>query len=259
VQVDLNNQVAFVCGSNSGIGRAIAVVLAKNGADIVLNGRAAASAREVIDEIQPLGRKVIFEKADITEYHEMRRAVDHALSEFGKIDILVVSGGVTGSGLKSDLFLETPTESYLAWAKTRWCSRLYCVRAVLDHMVERHTGKIVLISTDAGRWPTPAECMAGSLGAAVVMTTKVLAQELSRWQIRVNTICLTAMEGTPSYDYATQLSARLAGVFKKALAKQPFRVTSEDVANAALFFCSDESKAITGQILSVNGGLSFPG
>lgn len=259
MQVDLNNQVAFVCGSSSGIGRAIAVVLAKNGADIVLNGRAEASAREAIDEIQRLGRKVIFEKADISEYHDMKRAADQALLEFGKIDILVVSGGVTGSGLKSDLFLETPPESYLAWAKTRWCSRLYCVRAVLDHMVHRHTGKIVLISTDAGRWPTPAECMAGSLGAAVVMTTKVLARELSRWQIRVNAICITAMEGTPGYNYATQLSARLADVFKKALAKQPFRVTSEDVANAALFFCSDESNAITGQILSVNGGLSFPG
>lgn len=258
MQVDLKGEVAFVLGSTSGIGKAIALELAKSGADIVLNGRNPGAAEKTVQMIEQLGRKVIFAKADINDYGELKKAVDRALEAFGRIDILVASGGVTGSGLKSGFFIDTPIESYLAWAR-RWCDRLYSVRAVTDHMVQRQRGKILLVSTDAGRWPTPAECLAGSMGAALVMSTKVLAKELARWKIRVNTICLTAIEGTPSYDYAVQQSESLASVFKKALSKQPFRVSPEDVAKAALFFCSNDSSAITGQILSVNGGLSFPG
>jgi 3-oxoacyl-[acyl-carrier protein] reductase len=91
------------------------------------------------------------------------------------------------------------------------------------------------------------------------MATKVLAQELARWQIRVNAICVPPIENTPGYEHVTRLSDSLAHVFNKALAKQPFPVTVEDIAEAALFFSSDESNAITGQILSVNGGLCFPG
>ena len=245
-------------GSTSGIGKAIALEMAKNGADIVLTGRSEKSATEAMEEIGRLGRNVIFEKADLSEYQDMKKAVDDALAKLGKIDILVSSGGVVGSGLKSEFFTKTDPTDYLAWTK-RWASRLYSVKAVVDHMVERQQGRIVLISTDAGRVPTPAEVMAGSMGAAVVMATKILAQELARYKIRVNAICITAMEGTPSYNYAAQQSESLAAIFKKALAKQPFRVTPEHVANAALFLCSDESSAITGQILSVNGGLSFSG
>jgi len=258
MKVDLNGEVAFICGSSSGIGQAIALDLSRNGADIILNGRHPEAAKELIETIKRSGRRVIFEKADMNEYDELKRAVEHSLREFGHIDILVGSGGMAGSGLNSDFFIHTNPDSFLPWAK-RWCARLYSVRAVTGHMVERQKGKILLIGTDAGRWPTPAECMAGGTGAALVLSTKVLAQELSRYKIRVNTICLTAIEDTPSYNYATQQSESLTAVFKKALSRQPFRVTPEDVAKAALFFCSDDSKAITGQILSVNGGLSFPG
>ena len=89
------------------------------------------------------------------------------------------------------------------------------------------------------------------------MGTKVLAQELARWQIRVNAIALPPIPGSESYD--SGLSESLDRVFQKARAKQRFPVTTEDVAEAVLFFSSDESNAITGQILSVNGGLCFPG
>src|SRR4030042_6544579 len=258
MRVDLNSKVAFICGSTSGIGRVIALEMARNGADIVLNGRSEESAREALEDIERLGRKVIFEKADLNEYQEIKKGVEDALAKLGKIDILVASGGVTGSGLKSEFFTKTDPEAYLAYAK-RWAMRLYSVKAVVDHMVQRQQGNILLITTDAGRWPTPAECMAGGMGAATVMATKIFAQRLARWKIRVNAICLKAMEDTPSYNYATRQSESLAAIFKKALAKQPFPVTPEDVANAALFLCPDESNSITGQILSVNGGLSFPG
>jgi 3-oxoacyl-[acyl-carrier protein] reductase len=258
MQADLTGKVAFVAGSSAGIGKAIAVKLAKNGADISLNGRNPASAIEVTRQIEELGRKVIFEKADITDYQEIKQAADNTLTKLGKIDILVASGGITGAGIAADFFEKTDPTLYSVFA-TGWLSRLYCVKAVLDHMIERRGGKIIIITTDAGRWPTPAECLAGATGAATIMATKVLAQELARWQIRVNAISLSPMKDTPGFDYVIQLSPSLAHVFEKALSKQPFPVTVEDIAEAALFFASDDSNAITGQILSINGGLCFPG
>ena len=259
MQTDLAGKVAFVAGSTGGIGKAIALKLAESGANIVLNGRNPAPATAVIEQIEKLGRRVIFERADITEYSEVKRAVDNALAELGRIDILVASGGVTGAAMTSNFFQNTAPDSYETYAKFGYWSRLHCAKAVLDHMIEKQRGKIIMITTDAGRWPTPAELLPGGVGAAVLMATKVLAWELARWQIRVNAICLAPMENTPGYDLVVQASDSLRHVFEKALAKQPFPVTPEDIAEAALFFSSDESKAITGQILSVNGGLSFPG
>jgi len=89
---------------------------------------------------------------------------------------------------------KTDPVSYILVAKANLLCRLYCVRAVLDHMVERRMGKIIIITTDAGRWPTPVEALAGATGAGIVMATKVLAQELARWQIRVNTISLPQLK-----------------------------------------------------------------
>lgn len=259
MEANLAGKVAFVAGSSAGIGKAIALKLATNGADIVLNGRNPKAATKVRKQIEKLGQKVVFEKADITEYKEIKQAVDNAIAKLGKIDILVASGGITGARLVVDYFEKTDPVSYILVAKANLLCRLYCVRAVLDHMVERHRGKIIIITTDAGRWPTPAEALAGATGAGIVMATKVLAQELARWQIRVNTISLPPIKDTPGFEHVVQSSPSLAYVFEKGLAKQPFPVTAEDVAAAALFFASDDANAITGQILSVNGGLCFPG
>jgi 3-oxoacyl-[acyl-carrier protein] reductase len=125
-------------------------------------------------------------------------------------------------------------------------------------MVERKSGKIVFLGTDGGRWPTTGESIAGGVGAALIMSTKVLAKEFARWQIRVNTISISVTRDTPGLDWVLKDSPA-AKVFQKALKQQPFPVTSDDVAEAVLFFTSSESDQITGQILSVNGGLSFPG
>lgn len=259
MEANLAGKVAFVAGSSAGVGKAIALKLAINGADIALNGRNASAAQNTMNRIEELGRKVIFEKADITNYQEIKKALDNTITRLGKIDILVASGGVTSVDLVVDFFEKTDPASYLRIAEANWLCRLYCVRAVLDHMVKRRTGKIIILTTDAGRWPTPTESLAGATGAGIVMAAKVLAQELARWQIRVNAISLPPIKDTPGFEHAIKNSPSLAHVFEKALAKQPFPVTADDIANAALFFASDDSNAITGQTLSVNGGLCFPG
>lgn len=257
MQADLSGKVALITGSTKGIGRDIAVLFAENGADIALNARSEGPASEVIRQIEALGRRAIFEPADIFEYARVKRMVDNVLQQMGRIDILVVSGGATEK-IAPNFFRELDPESYLDFAKSQWISRLYCIRAVLDHLIERRTGKIVLLGTDAGRWPTPGESMPGGAGAALVMSTKVLAQEFARWQIRINTLSTTVTRDTPGLDMV--LSASPASkVFRKALERQPFPLMSADVAQATLFLASSASDAITGQTLSVNGGLCFPG
>ena len=257
MQVELDGKVAFVAGSTYGIGKAVALKLAENHADIVLNGRNPTQAAKVIKEIEQLGRKAVFEKADITDYREVEQAMQNAIAKFGKVDILVAGGGITQTGICPKFFHETDPIEYLSVAENQWWSRLYCIKALLPHMIERKTGKIVMLTTDAGRWPTPAESVVGGAGAAVMLGTRVLAKELARWRIRVNTVSTTVIEDSASFRYETMLSPSLAQVFTKALEKQPFPVTMEDVAEACLFLASPESDSITGQVLSVNGGLSF--
>jgi len=260
MKADLTGKVAFITGSTSGIGKAIALELAKNGADIALNGRNQAAALKIANEIEKFGRKAIFEKADINNYNEIKQAFNNAIAKLGKIDILVASGGVSGAAdITIDFFERTDPASYMEYVKANLTCRLYSVRAILDHMIERRSGKIIIITTDAGRWPTPAESLSGATAAGLVIATKVLAMELARSQIRINTLCLPPIKDTPGFEHVVQYSPSLAYVFDKAFAKQPFPVTAEDIAAAALFFASDDSNAITGQILSINGGLCFPG
>jgi 2-hydroxycyclohexanecarboxyl-CoA dehydrogenase len=258
MMMELRGKTAFVAGSTQGVGRAIALKFAEHGADIILNGRNPSVTDGLIEQIELLGRRVIFEKADITLYREIKEAVDSAFASFGRIDILVASGG-RRYDTSPNYFHETDPDSFEAYAKTQWLSRLNCAKAVLPYMKLKQSGKIIFITTDAGRWPTPVEAVAGGAGAAVVMATKVLAQEFARWNIRVNAISLPPIKNTPAYEIVSQLSGSIAHLFDKALAKQPFPVTTDDVAETALFFASEKSNAITGQILSVNGGLSFPG
>ncbi|MFH1626107.1 MAG: SDR family oxidoreductase [Pseudomonadota bacterium] len=258
---DLNGKVALITGSSSGVGRTIALKFSENGADVVINGRSPETGVKTVNEIKELGRQAIFEQADITIYSEVKGMADRVLERMSQIDILVVSGGSAGHGgaiAAPNFFRELHPDDYIAHINSQYFSRLYCVRAVLDHMIERRSGKIVLLGTDAGRWPTPGESVIGGAGAALVLTTKVLAGEFARWGIRINTISTTVTRDSPALDQVA-LSGPAGKVFQKAMEKQPFPLTANDIAEAALFLASEASDQITGQTLSVNGGLCFPG
>lgn len=190
----LAGKVALVTGSSAGIGKAITLKFAENGANLIIHGKDPTPelGQAVVREIISLGCKAIFGEADINNYQEVKRMVDRGIERFGKIDILVVSGGAVATFGKANFFKDTDPEDYFELAKIQWLNRAYCVKAVIDHMIERQWGRIVMLGTDAGRWPTPGESMVGASGAALVLA-------------------------------------------------------------------SDASSAITGQTLSINGGLCFPG
>jgi len=256
MKADLEGKVAFITGSTQGIGKAIALKLAENGADVAINGRNPEPAAAVREQVTKLGRRCLFEQGDIFVYEDMKRAVDDILARWGGIDILVASGGAGYP--PAGLFHEIPPELYLDYFRTRLVSRLYPVRAVLDHMREKNRGKIIIITTDAGRVPTPGESLIGAAAAGLVLMTKVLAREFSRWRVHINTICVTVTVDTPGYERA--LKGGMGKIFERAAQRMPFwPLTSNDVAELALFLASEDSDRITGQIFSINGGLSFPG
>lgn len=259
VQANLNGRVALVTGSSQGVGRAIALRFAENGADVVVNARSSGPALEVVGRIENLGRRARYEPADISDYRQVKQMVDNTIREFGKIDILVASGAAAGP--PPQFFHQLDPQSYMDCIKSHLFTRLYCIRAVLGHMMEKRGGKIISITTDAGRTPTPGESLIGGAAAALLLMTRALAQEMARSQIRINTICITVTKDTPGWDKAmSDDSTRLFKIFQKVEERVPFRLNKpDDIAQLALFLASDDSNQISGQVFSVNGGLSFPG
>ena len=259
MEADLSGKAALVTGSSKGIGRAIAVKFAENGASVVINARTPGPALEVVEHVRAMGREAHFEPADLYNYDDVKRMVDSTVQRFGHIDILVASGAAAGPPPQP--FHEIDPKSYGDCVSSHLFTRLYAVRAVLDHMMARQSGKIIIVTTDAGRTPTRGESLIGGAAAAVVLMTKALAMELARDKIRINTICTTVTKDTPGYETATsQQDTHLANLFKKAEERMPFGMNRpDDIAQLALFLASQDSNQITGQIFSISGGLSFPG
>lgn len=244
-------------GANKGIGKAIALKLAENGADIVVHGRERDSSEGAVRQIEEMGRRAAFEAADLLDYAEVKAMVDRGVSRFGRIDILVANGAAQKPG-QLGFFEKIEPTRYMEFLSVPIIPRLNCVRAVFDHMKERRYGKIVLIVSDAGRVPTPAESLLGASNAGMIFATKVLAREFLRYKIRINAIATTVTADTPGFEFA--MSGEAKAVFEKAVSRIPLGINKPgQLADAALYFASEESDQITGQTLSINGGLSFPG
>lgn len=253
---NLDGRVALVTGGADGIGKASALKLAKSGADIVIADKNTEAGMKVVSEIKAMGRRAVFQECDLWVYDSVKEMADRAVAEMGKVDILIASGATTVKYAK--FFHELDPNDYGGCLNTQQWARLYSIRALLDHMKQLNYGKIVIITSDAGRTATPRESLIGSAAAGLVLMTKALASEFARWQIRVNALCLTVIQDSPAF--AAVMATEAHHVFKKALERARLGLpTPEDVAEAALFMASPESDRITGQILSINGGLSFPG
>ena len=256
---DLQGKVALVTGSTSGIGFRIAEALAKRGARVALNGRQAAAGEDAMNRLAHTGAEFIFEAGSAARYDEISRVVAAVARRLGPIDILVSSGGSEKPGPTP--FHELKPEDFLKAFETRYLPRVFPVHAALPGMRERQRGSIVLITTDAGRHPTPGESLIGSVGAATILMTKALAREFSRWKIRVNCVALTLTSDTPRYDEIFSKPSFENKLFSKALSRFPLgrAPTAEEVAEVAAFLASDQAAQVSGQTVSVNGGLSFGG
>jgi NAD(P)-dependent dehydrogenase (short-subunit alcohol dehydrogenase family) len=244
----LEGRVALITGAGQGIGRAIALRLALEGAHIMVNDADEAAAMDGAAEIQALGAKALALRADVSQYAQVRDMMAAGLQRFGRVDILVNNAGIGGA---SCLVKDTPPESWERTLAVNLTGVFHCCQAVIPGMMERRQGKIVNIASLAARRMSKlggADYTASKYG--VVGFSKHLAFELAAFGINVNVVC-------PGATLTPLVESKTSPVFREEVGSQiPLGrwVTPEEQAEAVLFLVSDRSAMITGHVLEVDGG-----
>jgi len=248
--MSFKDKIAIVTGAASGIGRATAETLAQDGATVVVadinreGGEAAAAA------IRSKGQKAEFMQVDLTSESSVTAFVEAVQLKFGVVDVLVNGAGW---GATKPFWEGTPD----FWDKLialNFVGPMRLVKALLPKMMERGSGKIVNIASDAGRVGSMGETVYAGTKGGLIAFTKSLAREVARYNINVNCVCPGPTD--------TPLMAAVPEKVKDALIKAiPFRRLGapQDIADAVVFFASDRASYITGQVLSVSGGLTMVG
>ena len=183
----LEGKVAMVTGAGQGIGRAIALSLAKEGAGVVVNDINPETAAGVADEIRAMGRRALAIKADVTQSKEVNEMVETALNEMGKIDILVNNAGGSARERVSE-FKDSTEEVWDFIIGRNLKGQLNCTRAVINHMIERRSGKILNMASIAGVVGEAGLADYSAAKAGVIGFTKALAKEVGRYGINVNSV-----------------------------------------------------------------------
>jgi len=251
--MDLKGKVAVVTGAAGGIGRGIALKLGSLGAKVAVADLKVDQGKETVSLLGKEGAEGIFLKTDITDLAQVQELVKATISAFGKVDILVNNAGWD----RIEPFLKNTPDFWDKVIAINLKGPIHCIRAALDHMVERKYGKIVNISSDAGRVGSSGEAVYSACKGGIIAFTKTMAREMARYSINVNCVCPGATD-TPLLAELTkgETGAKIIDAMVKVV---PFRRLGkpEDVAGAVAFLVSDEASFITGQTLSVSGGLTM--
>ncbi|MBI4241466.1 MAG: glucose 1-dehydrogenase [Candidatus Rokubacteria bacterium] len=250
----LKGKTAHDTGGGRGIGRAIALALAGDGCQVAVADILADNARAVRDEVEALGVKGLALAVDLTRRSEVERAVQDVFAQFGQLDILVNNAGWD----KLELFLDSDEETWDRIIAINFKAVLYTSKAVLPHMVERGSGRVINIASDAGRVGSTGEAVYAGTKGAVIAFSKTLGRELARHRITVNVVCPGLTE-TPLLQSIRAQSPKAEKVIEAVARAIPLgRVgLPEDVAAAVTFLASPDADFITDQTLSVSGGLTM--
>ncbi|WP_078434375.1 3-oxoacyl-[acyl-carrier-protein] reductase [Metabacillus halosaccharovorans] len=243
----LSNKVALVTGASRGIGKAIALDLAKNGASIAVNYAGnEAKANEVVDEIKASGGQAIAIKADVSNGDEVQQMIKEVIKEFGQLDILVNNAGIT----RDNLLMRMKDSEWDEVIDTNLKGVFLCTKAVTRQMMKQRNGRIINITSVVGVSGNPGQANYVAAKAGVIGLTKTTAKELASRNITVNAVA-------PGF-ITTDMTDELNDDIKADLLKQiPLAALGEpsDIANAVTFLASEKSKYITGQTLHINGGM----
>ncbi len=245
---DLTGKTALVTGASRGLGRAIALAFARQGADVAINYRGnAAAAADVAAAVRAFGRRALTVQGDTSAGREACEAiVKAALDEFGKLDILVNNAGIT----RDDLLMRMDAEKWNEVIATNLSGPFWMTRAIARQMMKARSGRIINMSSAAGRMGNPGQANYSAAKAGLIGLTKTTARELASRGITCNALAPGLIETDLTADLPEAATDAL-----KAMTPLGYLGSVEDVAAAAVYLASDEARYVTGQVLGVDGGI----
>jgi len=245
----LTNRVAVVTGASRGIGKAIALELAKRGAKVVVNYRTHEDAAlQVLEQIRESGGDGIIDQADISQFDQAQALIKNCVEHFGKIDILVNNAGIT----RDTLIMMMSEEDWDIVHATNLKGTFNCSKAAVRYMMRQKYGRIINITSVSGQMGNAGQCNYSASKAGQIGFTKALAREVASRNITVNAIAAGYIETDIWENVPQEMKESFLKLIPLGRKGQP-----EEIAYAVAFLASDQAAYITGQVLGVDGGMAM--
>ena len=244
--LELSGKVALVTGGAQGIGKAIALILARNGAVVVVSDINLEKAEETAKEIQSMGQRSLAIKSNVADLKDVESMVGTIVEKLGRIDILVNNAGIT----RDRLILRMTEEDWDAVLDVNLKGTFNCTKAAIRYMSKQKSGKIVSIASVTGEMGNPGQANYGASKAGVIGFTKTIAREFAARGINVNAIAPGFIQTAMTDAVPEKAREELIRMIPMQRLGQP-----EDIARAVLFLVLESSSYITGQVINVNGGI----
>ncbi|MBI4285079.1 MAG: 3-oxoacyl-[acyl-carrier-protein] reductase [Chloroflexi bacterium] len=245
--MDLTNRVALVTGGGRGIGQAIVMRLAAAGAGVIINDIDQASAESVAAQVQATGRPSLAVVADVSDAASVAKMMETALAALGRIDILVNNAGIT----RDRIILRMTDEDWDKVLDINLKSAFLCTRAVLPGMLKQRWGRVISLSSVVGICGNPGQVNYASSKAGIIGLTRAIAREVASRGITANALAPGFID--------TEMTQKIGESVREEVKKRiplGYLGSPQDVAEAVAFFASPEACYITGQVLSVDGGMA---
>lgn len=254
---ELNDKVALVAASSTGLGKAVAIGLAEEGANIIICSRDSDKLKLVAEEIQKKGRRCLAIPTDVTNYSQVQDLVTRSIEHFGKIDILVTNCG----GPPSGEFLDFSIEDWKRAIDLNLMSTIYLCKEVLPYMVNQNNGRIVMITSVSVKQPIQGLILSNVSRAGVAGLAKSLSNEFGKNNILVNIVCPGYTQTQRVEQLATDLSAE-QGLKQEEMIQKWAKLNAlgrlakpKEFANVVVFLASERASHVTGVAVQIDGGL----